>query len=89
MTKTTISVCKVYKNSGFWRFHRDKTRKHWKHYFIEDGQFCTEWVNSISARFLKTRKKKLLSSVCFDCMNQFKAYVKNYKETPECPYCDE
>ena len=53
MSKITIAVCKVFKNSGSFRFHREKTKKHWKHYFIEDDKFKTEWVNPVKAQFLK------------------------------------
>ena len=35
MSKVTLSVCKVFKNSGSLRFHRKNTSKHWKHYFLE------------------------------------------------------
>jgi len=35
MTKVTIGVYKAFKNGGRFRFHRNKTKKHWKHYFIE------------------------------------------------------
>ena len=35
MTKHTIGVYQAYKNSGNLRFHKDKTKKHWKHYFID------------------------------------------------------
>ena len=56
MTKITISVSKVYKNSGSLRFHRAKTRKYWKHFFVEGGELHTEWVNGIQAKLLKLKK---------------------------------
>jgi len=85
--KTTISVCKTYKNSGSLRFHKEKTKKHWKHYFIEDNMFKTEWVNAITAQFLKKKKRKKLTYFCIECNNTCLAYVKNSKEEVECPYC--
>ena len=48
MSKITISMCKVYKNSGSFRFHRKKIKPSWKHYFLDDEtgewKFGTEWV---------------------------------------------
>ncbi len=43
-------MCKAYKNSGRFRFHRKKTKQAWKHYFIdlEDEKFGTEWISSIN-----------------------------------------
>jgi len=87
--KTTISVCKTYKNSGSLRFHKEKTKKHWKHYFIEDNKFKTEWVNTITAQFLKTKKRKKLTYYCKECNDTFQAYVKNYKVEVDCPNCSE
>jgi len=54
MTKITLSVSKVYKNSGSFRFHRKKTKKAWKHYFLSDDwtdkiTFGTEWADSVTA----------------------------------------
>jgi len=87
MTKITISVCKVFKNTGTLRSHRYKTKKHWKHYFYEDGKFKTEWVNPIKAQFLKTQKRKLLKYVCQECGYYFQALVKKPTDTCECPQC--
>ena len=51
MTKVTIGVYKAFKNGGRFRFHRNKTKKHWKHYFIEvddydedEYSFGSEWA---------------------------------------------
>jgi len=93
VTKITISVCKVYKNTGRFRFHREKTKKHWKHYFLEDEdeigewRFNSEWVNAIKAQFLKPKTRHKRLSICFNCEELFYAYVKNDKEQVECPYC--
>jgi len=90
MTKITLSVCKVFKNSGSLRFHRKKTKKHWKHYFIDldDGKFRTEWVNPIKAQFLKTQKRKLLKFLCLECGLIFQALAKKPTDTCECPECE-
>ena len=60
MTKYTIGVYKAYRNSGSLRFHRKKTKKHWKHYFIDvddydedEYTFGSEWVSSFKAMILK------------------------------------
>jgi len=48
VSKITISMCKVYKNSGSFSFHRKKIKPSWKHYFLDDEtgewKFGTEWV---------------------------------------------
>jgi len=56
----TIGVYKSNKNAGFNRFHRKKTHKEWKHYFLdvdeyEQGEytFQTEWVSAFKAMILK------------------------------------
>ena len=88
MTKITVSICKVYKNSGSLRLHKNKTSKHWKHYFIEDGKFKTEWVNPIKAVFLKTQKRKLLKFICIECGCIFRGLVKKSNDTCQCPKCE-
>ena len=90
MSKITLSVCKVYKNSGSLRFHRKKTGKHWKHYFLEteNWKFGTEWVNSAKAQFLKLKKHHQIKYICTECLCVFIAYVKNKKDKVDCPYCD-
>jgi len=89
MSKITLVVCKVFKNSGTLRFHREKTKKHWKHYFIEDDTFQTEWVNPIKARFLKTQKRKLLKFICPECGLIFQGLVKKDSDSVECPECED
>ena len=92
MSKVTLSVCKVFKNSGSLRFHRKNTSRHWKHYFLEEIEegvwgFNSEWVNSIKAQFLKTKIRHKRLSICLNCEQLFYAYVKNDKEEVFCPYC--
>jgi hypothetical protein len=89
VTKITLSVCKVYKNTGRFRFHRKKTKPAWKHYFIdlEDETFGTEWVSAIKAIKLKLNIWKKRKAYCFECQNIFDAYIKNDKDQVECPYC--
>ncbi len=94
MGKITLSVCKVYRNTGRFRFHRKKTKPAWKHYFLEGDEsdeytFGTEWVNSITAQFLKLKKLHKRWFICPECLQWFFAYVKNDRTSPECPYCEE
>ena len=93
MTKITISVSKVFKNSGSLRFHRKKTKPAWKHYFIDDEtgewKFNTEWVNPIKTRFLKLKRWKLRQFICEECLYIFEALVKNSRTKVECPRCEE
>ncbi len=93
MTKITLSVCKVYCNTGRFRFHRKKTKQAWKHYFLEDEdeigewRFGSEWVNAIKALFLKSKVRHKRLFICPNCAQWFYAYVKNDKEKAICPYC--
>jgi len=92
MGKITISVCKAYKNSGRFRFHRKNTKPAWKHYFLEENEpdeytFGTEWVDAITAQFLKLKKWHLRKFLCPECFNIFPAYVKNDRMESKCPYC--
>jgi len=90
--KITLSVCKVYRNTGRFRFHRKKTKPAWKHYFLSDDytenyKFGTEWVDSISAQFLKLKKWHLRKFLCTECAEIFPAYIKNDRMKAKCPYC--
>jgi len=93
VSKVTLSVCKVYKNTGRFRFHRKKTKPAWKHYFLDDEtgewKFGTEWVDSVKAQFLKLKKRYKRHFVCFDCGTIFYAYVKKSTEEVDCPFCEE
>jgi len=93
VTKITISVCKVFKNSGSLRFHRKKTKPAWKHYFVDDEtgewKFNTEWVNPIKARFLKLNVYKIRTFVCEKCLYIFEGYVKNSRQEIDCPRCED
>jgi len=88
MTKITLSVCKVYRNTGRLRFHRKKTKKGWKHYFLDDEtdewKFNTEWVDAIKAQFLKLKKRHKTLYFCFYCNTYFYAYVKNKTQEVDC-----
>lgn len=92
MSKITISVSKVYKNTGSFRFHRKKTPKHWKHYFLDDEtdewKFSTEWVDSVTAQFLKLKKHHRMTYICPECYRVFVGFVRNKKAKVDCPYCD-
>jgi len=98
MVKVTVGVYKAYKNGGRNRFHRKKTHKEWKHYFIDvdeyeqgDYTFNSEWVSAFKAIILKRNQVYKKIFVCLECGGRFTAYVKKNQtdiET-ECPYCDE
>jgi len=89
VTKITLSVCRVYKNTGSFRFHRKKTKKHWKHYFIdlEDEVFGTEWVSAIKAMILKLNVYKVRKAYCFECGLYFTCAIKKESDTSVCPNC--
>ena len=91
MSKITLSVCKVYRNTGRFRFHRKNTKQAWKHYFFdsEDRKFCTEWIDSVTAQFLKLKKWYLRKFICPECYQIFSAYIKNDRMEAICPYCPE
>jgi len=98
MVKVTVGVYKSYKNGGRNRFHRKKTHKEWKHYFIdvdeyEQGEytFHSEWVSAFKAMILKRNQVYKKTFVCLECYGRFTAYVKKNQtdiET-ECPHCGE
>jgi len=92
VSKITLSVCKVYKNTGRFRFHRKSTKPAWKHFFVSDDytenyRFGTEWVDSVTAQFLKLKKWHLRKFLCPECFNIFSTYVKNDRMEAKCPYC--
>jgi len=91
VTKITLSVSKVFKNSGSLRFHRKKTKPAWKHYFLDDEtgelEFKTEWVNSINARILKFKVHKKRKFICIECGLIFEALVRKESDECECPNC--
>ncbi len=97
MTKVTVGVYKAYKNSGRFRCHSKKTKKHWKHYFIDvddydedEYTFGSEWVSSFKAIILKRKQVYKKQFYCFECEKWFTTYVpKNTKELEECPLCGE
>jgi len=95
MTKITIGVSRVYKNNGRLRiFHRKKTKRPYKHYFMSDDytehlKFYTEYVSSAKAQILKLKKHYLRTFYCPACLQRFYSYVKNGRVKPDCPYCDE
>jgi len=92
MTKMTLSVCKVYRNTGRFRFHRKNTKKGWKHFFLSNDysdkfEFGTEWVDSVTAQFLKLKKWHLRKFICPECSTIFSGYIKNDRMKTQCPYC--
>jgi len=91
MSKITIAVSKAFKNSGVFRFHRKKTTKHWKHFFIDpdDGTFHTEWVSSFKAMILKRNVWKKRWFICEECSYIFQGFSKKLTDTCECPNCED
>jgi len=96
MTKYTIGVYKAFKNSGNLRFPKKNTKKHWKHYFLEDElddedyTFNSEWVSSLKAMFLKRKQLYKKQFICLECGCAFTNYVKkNQDECDECPNCED
>ena len=97
MTKVTVGVYKAYKNSANLRVHKRGTKKHWKHFFIEDvlddqdWTFGSEWVSSLSVPFLKRKQLYKKTFVCLECATMFTAYVKKNatKIDEPCPNCDD
>ena len=98
MTKVTIGVYKAFRNSGKFRFHRNKTKKHWKHFFIDiddydedEYTFGSEWVSAFKAVILKRKQVYKKTFVCLECATMFKAYVKKNatKIDEPCPNCDD
>jgi len=83
------------KNAGFGRFHRKKTKKCWKHYFIEDyyddgdWTFGSEWISAFKAILLKRKQVYKRKFICPECFNICVGFVKNDRTKVECPYCDE
>ena len=97
MVKMTIGVYKSNKNAGRFRFHRKKTKKEWKHYFIDIDEdygntFGSEWVSSFKAMILKRKQLYKKKFVCLECGYLSSYYVaKNTKELKdmECPNCEQ
>jgi len=95
VSKITLSVCKVYKNTGRFRSHRKKTKPAWKHYFLSDDytdewKFYTEWIDSVTAQFLKLKRRHKKYFQCRNCGTIFYDYVKKNTTALPCPRgCDE
>jgi len=94
VSKITLSVCKVYKNTGRFRFHRKKTKPSWKHYFLSDDYtdeytFGTEWISNIKAMILKRNVYKIRKYICLECGNYFPAAIRRESDSAECPNCPE
>ena len=94
MSKITIGISKVYRNTGRFRFHRKKTKPAWKHFFLSNDytdkfEFGTEWVDSVTAQFLKLKKWHKRKFLCLECKNWFWSYIKNVRMEAICPYCEE
>jgi len=94
VTKITLAVSKCFKNEGRFRKHRKKTKPAWKHYFLsndytDEYEFGTEWVDFITAQFLKLKKWHLRNFICEECFSTFRGYIKNDRMKIECPYCSE
>ncbi len=51
--------------------------------------FGTEWVDSVTAQFLKLKKWHLRKFRCENCLTIFPAYIKNDRMKAECPNCED
>ena len=97
MVKMTIGVYKSNKNAGRLRFHRNNTKKVWKHFFldvdVDEGgyTFHSEYVSAFKAMILKRNQFYKRIFVCTNCWKRWTAYVpKNQHEYKEpCPFCDD
>jgi len=96
MVKVTVGVYKAYKNSGRNRFHRNKTSKQWKHYFIDvddydsdERTFGSEWVSSFKAMILKRKQQYKRKFYCFECERWFTVYLPKNQHEIDCPFCEE
>jgi len=94
VSKVTLSVCKVYKNTGRFRSHRKKTKPAWKHFFLSDDYtdeytFGTEWVDFLTAQFLKLKKWHKRKFICENCYSIYTDYIKNDRMESKCPYCSD
>ena len=98
MVKMTIGVYKSNKNAGRLRYHRNNTKKVWKHFFLDVDEydnevftFHTEWVSAFKAIILKRNQFHKRLFICLECGRRFSAYVPKgsteYKG--ECPHCGE
>jgi hypothetical protein len=96
MQKVTIGVYKSYKNAGNLRFPKAKTKKHWKHYFIEidtddenNLSFGSEWVSALKAVILKRKQLYKKTFYCPECEEITTTYVKKNQNECECVNCGE
>jgi hypothetical protein len=93
MTIHIVGVYKAYKNLGNARCHSKKTKKHWKHYFIDDEEdennFQTEWVSSLKAIILKRKQLSKKRFQCEQCEKIWEAYVPKKQTEIECTECEE
>ncbi len=89
MDKITLGDYKSFKNFGR-RNHRSKTKKHWKHYFLdlEEEKFKTEWVSTLQALILKRKVYKIRKYLCTECGLYFPAVIRKESDLVECPDCD-
>ena len=97
MTRYTIGVYKTYKNAGNARFHRKETKKHWRHYFIDDEfddgdtTFGSEWISALKAVVLKRKQLYKKQIYCTECESLFESYLRKNGQGDDvfCPNCDE
>ena len=97
MTRYTIGVYKTYKNAGNARFHRKETKKHGRHYFIDDEfddgdtTFGSEWISALKAVVLKRKQLYKKQIYCTECESLFESYLRKNGKGDDvlCPNCDE
>jgi ribosomal protein S27E len=84
-----VSVAKSYSNRGNHR-HRQRTKKHWYLYYIDDegdGKFHTARINALEALYYRGKKRHRYKFACPECGGLSLAYVKSLKEEVECAQC--
>jgi len=87
--KYIVSVSKTYIHRGN-HIHKSSTKKHWHiYYYDEEGKFNTKRVSLLQALYYKTQKRKRLKYICTECGEVFLGLVKSYKQTVECPHCED
>jgi len=80
-----------------WYHTRSEVRQHGKNgakkrwfvfYLDEEVKLHTKRIQWYEVWWFKLQKRHKRRYVCHQCGLQFIAFVRNAKETIECPYCD-
>ncbi|HYL66077.1 MAG TPA: hypothetical protein VEU72_02880 [Nitrosopumilaceae archaeon] len=80
-----------------WYHPRSEVRQHGKNgakkrwfvfYFDEEYRFRTKRIHWSEVLWYKSQKHHKRRYICIRCGQKLIAFVRNPKETVECPYCD-